>query len=299
MNTPPAHDASAAPTNIDASQTPNQPPNENLADGLTGILTAEVPQTHDGQRFDQTLAAVFDQYSRSRLKLWIRDGLATVDGATRRPRDTVHAGQQLRLTLPAPVPGADEGGPDPQSGLQSGPRPEAIPIEVIYEDADILVINKAAGLVVHPGAGNPTGTLVNALLHFDPQLGAIPRAGIVHRLDKDTSGLLVIARTLPAHARLVEMLAERTIRREYLGVVAGHLTAGATVDAPIGRHPSRRTAMAVVGSGRHAITHYRVIERFGSHTFVRVRLETGRTHQIRVHMAHVGHVLVGDPVYGG
>jgi 23S rRNA pseudouridine1911/1915/1917 synthase len=178
---------------------------------------------------------------------------------------------------------------------------ENIPLEVLYADADVLVVNKPAGLVVHPGAGNPRGTMVNALLHYDPELAQLPRAGIVHRLDKDTSGLMVVARSLRAHAGLIEQLSSRAVHRQYVAVVQGTMVAGNTVDAPIDRHPHDRIRMAVVkaGGGREAITHYRVREKFRSHTVVECRLETGRTHQIRVHMAYVKHPLIGDPLYGG
>jgi 23S rRNA pseudouridine1911/1915/1917 synthase len=185
--------------------------------------------------------------------------------------------------------------------VETDAQPEAIPLTIVHEDADVLVIDKPAGLVVHPGAGNPRGTLVNALLHFDPRLAELPRAGIVHRLDKDTSGLMVVARTLRAHASLVEQLQARSVHRQYVAVVYGAMIAGGTVDAPIGRHPQDRIKQAVVGesSGRPAVTHYRVRERFRAHTLIECRLETGRTHQIRVHMAHAHHPLVGDAVYGG
>ena len=174
-----------------------------------------------------------------------------------------------------------------------------MPLEILYEDSALIVLNKPPGLVVHPGAGNREGTLVNALLHHAPELANVPRAGVVHRLDKDTSGLLVVARTLAAHTHLVAQLQARTVKREYFAIVAGVMTAGGTIEAPVGRHPSERTRMAVVVGGREAVTHYRVLERFRGHTYVRVNLETGRTHQIRVHMAHLHYPLVGDPTYGG
>ncbi len=248
-------------------------------------FVAQVPDELSGRRLDQAAADLFADFSRSRLKQWILGGQLTVDGQQRRPRDPVIAGERLRLLAE----------PDAQVPL----APEPIPLAVIWEDDDVLVIDKPAGLVVHPGAGNPGGTLQNALLHHRPALAEVPRAGIVHRLDKDTSGLMVVAATVPAHAALVRQLEARTVRREYEAVCVGVLTAGGTVDAPIGRHPVDRLRMAVRDTGRGAVTHYRVIRRFRGHTHLLARLETGRTHQIRVHLAHVGHPLLGDPVYGG
>jgi 23S rRNA pseudouridine1911/1915/1917 synthase len=248
-------------------------------------LEAEIPLEMAGQRLDQALAALFPDYSRSRLQGWIRAGQVTVDGRVLRPRDKVDGGEQVRLAATL----EDE----------SRDVPEDIALDLIYEDEDILVLNKPAGLVVHPGAGNPAGTLVNALLHHRPALRVLPRAGIVHRLDKDTSGVMVVAGTPTAHASLVRQLEERSVKREYEAVCVGVMTGGGTVDAPIGRHPVDRVRMAVREGGREAVTHYRVVERFRGHTHVRCRLETGRTHQIRVHMAHVRYPLVGDPVYGG
>ncbi|MBS0211823.1 MAG: 23S rRNA pseudouridine(1911/1915/1917) synthase RluD [Proteobacteria bacterium] len=246
-------------------------------------MTASVPFESAGRRFDQVLAELFPDYSRSRLAEWIKSGQALLDGAVRRPRDAVRGGEEVTL---AATP-----------GIETDAQPEAIPLTIAYADADVLVLDKPAGLVVHPGAGNPRGTLVNALLHFDPKLAEVPRAGIVHRLDKDTSGLLVVARNLRAHAALVEQLSARAVHRQYVAVAMGPMIAGGSVDAPIGRHPSDRVRMAVVKNGRDAVTHYRVRERFRAHTLVECRLETGRTHQIRVHMAHIKHPLVGDPVY--
>lgn len=238
-----------------------------------------------GQRLDQVLAVLFNDYSRSRLQQWIRDGKVLVDGRVRRPKDKVFSGEQvlLRASFEPQVPCA----------------PEAIPLDLVYEDEHLLVVNKPAGLVVHPAAGNPDGTLQNALLHHDPALVALPRAGIVHRLDKDTTGLMVVAKTAAAHKILVEALQAREVKREYRALVVGKPTAGGTVDAPIGRHPVKRTKMAVVMSGKPAVTHYRVAERFRIHTLLAVSLETGRTHQIRVHMAHIHYPLVGDRLYGG
>jgi len=238
-----------------------------------------------GQRLDQALAILFSDYSRSRLQQWIRDGKVLVDGQVRKPKDKVFSGEHvlLRASFEAQVPCA----------------PEAIPLDLVYEDEHLLVVNKPAGLVVHPAAGNPGGTLQNALLHHDPTLVDLPRAGIVHRLDKNTTGLMVVAKTASAHKLLVEALQAREVKREYRALVVGKPTAGGTVDAPIGRHPSKRTKMAIVLSGKHAITHYRIAERFRIHTLLAVNLETGRTHQIRVHMAHIHYPLVGDHVYGG
>jgi len=248
-------------------------------------MQAAVPLELAGQRLDRALAQLFSDFSRARLQQWVRDGRVTVDGQSARPRDKVLGGEQIELY---PVL-------EPQGDWQAEP----IPLAIVYEDEALLVINKPAGLVVHPAAGNRDGTLLNALLHQAPELEAIPRAGIVHRLDKDTTGLLVIARTLAAHKTLIEMMQQRDIRREYEAVVQGVMTAGNTIEAPIGRHPVQRTRMAVVNNGRPAVTHYRVIERFRAHSHIRVQLETGRTHQIRVHMAHIRYPLLGDPVYGG
>ena len=247
---------------------------------------SQVSAEQAGMRLDQVAAELFPDYSRSRLQGWIKDGALRVDGAAMRPRDKVAAGARLQLNA------------EPEQEVSwCG---EDIALDIQYEDEDILVINKPAGLVVHPAAGHLAGTLVNALLHHDPDLSSIPRAGIVHRLDRETSGLMVVARSLRAHLQLVEQLQSRTVNREYSAVCIGALTGGATIDAPIGRHPRARRKMAVVSvGGRTAITHYRVRERFANHTAIRVNLETGRTHQIRVHMAHVHYPLVGDPQYGG
>ena len=249
-------------------------------------FAATVPAEMSGKRLDQVLAEMFPDYSRARLKQWILDGQVMVDAQPRRPRDKLSGGESIVISAV----------PDERETWQ----PENIVLDIVYEDDDIIVVNKPPGLVVHPAAGNLTGTLVNALLHYAPELNTLPRAGIVHRLDKNTSGLLIVARTLPAHKRLVEQLQARQCKREYLAVVNGVMISGGTVDAAIGRHPVQRKRMAVVeGGGRAAISHYRVMERFRSHTLVSVRLETGRTHQIRVHMAHIRHPLVGDPEYGG
>jgi 23S rRNA pseudouridine1911/1915/1917 synthase len=248
---------------------------------------ATVPADAAGRRFDQVLAELFPEYSRSRLAAWVRSGDALLDGASVLPRHIVSGGEAVTLRA--------------QSRQEVPLAPERIALDIRHEDAEVIVINKPAGLVVHPGAGQAAGTLQNALLHHDPALADVPRAGIVHRLDKDTSGLMVVARTLRAHASLVEQLQARSVHRQYEAAVYGAMIAGGSVDAPIGRHPHDRIKQAVVGesSGRPAVTHYRVRERFRAHTLIECRLETGRTHQIRVHMAHVHHPLVGDAVYGG
>ena len=248
-------------------------------------LSVSIPQHLDGLRLDLALAELVPDYSRSRLQQWIRDGQVTLDNRVTRVRERVRCGDTVRI--------------DAELAGESAFQAQAIGLDLIFEDDHLLVVNKPPGLVVHPAAGNPDGTLLNALLHHDPGLAALPRAGIVHRLDKDTSGLMVVARTLVAHTRLVAAMQARQIRREYLAVVNGVLSAGGRIEAPIGRHPVDRKRMAVVAGGREAVTHYRVIERFRAHTLVRVRLETGRTHQIRVHMAHIHCPVTGDPVYGG
>lgn len=245
---------------------------------------AVVHAAQAGQRLDQAAAELFPDFSRSQLQQWIREERLLLDGAVVRPRDKVQAGDTLVL--------------DAELATHDHWQAQAITLDIVYEDDALLVINKPAGLVVHPGAGSPDGTLLNALLHHDTKLAAIPRAGIVHRLDKDTTGLLVVARTLQVHAELIRQLQARTVKREYEAVVCGVLTGGGKVDAPIGRHPRDRVRMAVVTSGKPAVTHFRVIERFETYAHVRVQLETGRTHQIRVHMAHIGHPLLGDAIYG-
>lgn len=254
---------------------------------MSQIVEAQqrVPVSLAGSRLDQVAAELFADHSRERLKGWIKSGALTIDGHTGKPKDRLAGGEWLQLS----------------ATLEEQVRfePEAIPLAVIYEDDDILVVDKPAGLVVHPAAGNPDGTLLNALLHHSPSLANVPRAGIVHRLDKDTTGLMVVAKTLVAQTSLVEQLQARTVAREYDAVCVGVMTSGGSVDAPIGRHPKDRKRQAVHASGKPALTHYRVVERFHSHTHVRCRLETGRTHQIRVHLAHRRFPLVGDPVYGG
>ena len=250
------------------------------------LQTARIPPSAAGRRLDQALAELFPDFSRSRLTAWVRAGDVLLDGVVVPPRHIVRGDEVV--TLHAQATQAVE------------LAPESIALDIRYEDAEVLVINKPAGLVVHPGAGQPGGTLQNALLHHDAHLAEIPRAGIVHRLDKDTSGLMVVARTLRAHAALVEQLQARDVHRQYEAIVYGAMIAGGSVDAPIGRHPRDRIKQAVVEepSGKQALTHYRVRERFRAHTLIECRLETGRTHQIRVHMAHVQHPLVGDAVYG-
>lgn len=244
-----------------------------------------IPESLRDKRLDQALAALVPEYSRSRLQQWIKAGFVTLDGQVAVVRARVRAGQSVCITA--------------ELQEETAALPEQIPLDIVFEDDALLVINKPAGLVVHPAAGNPAGTLLNALLYHDDSLAQLPRAGIVHRLDKQTSGVMVVARTLTAHKLLVEALQARTVKREYQAVVNSLLTAGGTVDAPIGRHPVDRKRMAVVGGGKEAITHYRVAERFRAHTLVDVQLETGRTHQIRVHMAHNRMPVTGDPVYGG
>jgi len=244
-----------------------------------------IPAEFAGQRLDRALASMFPEYSRSRLKEWLLAGAITVEGGPTRPRDAVSGGERVTM--------------QPQAEVSVRAAPEPIALEVMHEDDDLLIVNKPAGLVVHPGAGNAAGTLMNGLLHRVPQLEEIPRAGIIHRLDKDTSGLLLVAKSLTAHTALVRLLAERSISRQYLAVCNGVLTGGGTVREPIARHPVDRKRMSVQQNGKPAVTHYTVKERYAAFTLVDVRLETGRTHQIRVHFAHRRHALVGDQVYGG
>jgi 23S rRNA pseudouridine1911/1915/1917 synthase len=238
-----------------------------------------------GLRLDQALARALPQYSRARLQGWIEAGEVQVDGRVLRARDKVLGGERVRI--------------EARIEVQEGVEAEELPLDVVFKDRALIVINKPPGVVVHPGAGNARHTLQNALLAFDPKLARVPRAGIVHRIDKDTSGLLVVARTPEVQTVLVAALSEHDIRRHYIALCTGVMTGGGTVDEPIGRHRTQRTRMAVRNDGRPAITHYRVLKRFRAHTLIRVELETGRTHQIRVHMAHIGYPVVGDPAYGG
>ena len=249
-------------------------------------LEAVVPENLGGDRLDQVAAQLFPDYSRSRLQAWIKKGELQVDGQQHRPRDKVSAGALLLINT--------------ELEQEVGWLPQDIDLDIIYEDASILVLNKPAGLVVHPGAGHADGTLVNALLARAPELAQLPRGGIVHRLDMETSGIMVVARTLAAHHHLVDQLQTRTVKREYCAVCIGAMTGGGTIDEPMGRHPKQRKKMAVLAiGGKPAITHYRIAQRFGHHTRITVNLETGRTHQIRVHMSHRHYPLIGDPVYGG
>ncbi|WP_313517823.1 23S rRNA pseudouridine(1911/1915/1917) synthase RluD [Pseudomonas sp.] len=248
-------------------------------------LRASVPTELGGQRLDQVAAQVFSEHSRSRLSAWIKDGSLTVDGGVLRPRDIVHGGAVLELNA--------------EQEAQGDWVAQDIALNIVFEDEHLLVLDKPSGLVVHPAAGHADGTLLNALLHHAPDLVNVPRAGIVHRLDKDTTGLMVVAKTLEAQTRLVAQLQARSVSRIYEAIVIGVITSGGKIDAPIGRSSAQRQRMAVIESGKPAVSHYRVLERFRSHTHTRIKLETGRTHQIRVHMTHVGFPLVGDPVYAG
>ncbi len=251
----------------------------------TKYFNTIIPPEMAGYRLDKALAALFPSYSRARLQQWIRDGHVLINRVSLPNKNKVKGGEEVQLTaqLEEKVPW----------------QPQVLPLTLLYEDKEILVINKPAGLVVHPGAGNQDNTLVNALLHHASELAQLPRAGIIHRLDKETSGVLVIARTLSAHTHLVAQLQDRQFMREYQAIVIGVLVAGGTIDAPIGRHPLHRTRMAVVERGKAAVTHYRIIQRYRLHTLLRVKLDTGRTHQIRVHLAHKRYPIIGDSVYGG
>jgi 23S rRNA pseudouridine1911/1915/1917 synthase len=248
-------------------------------------LEAVVPDELYGKRLDQAVAQIFPDYSRSRLQGWIKEGELTVDGKVLRTRDKLTGGEKIVV--------------DAQIAVIEEHKGEDIPLDIVFEDEHILVLNKPSGLVVHPASGHAEGTLLNALLHHAPEVAQVPRAGIVHRLDRETTGLMVVAKTIQAQTDLVEQLQERTMGREYEAVVQGVMIGGGTVDEPMGRHSKNRLKMAVVGLGKEAITHYRVLKKFRSHTHIRLKLETGRTHQIRVHMAHIKYPLVGDPLYGG
>jgi 23S rRNA pseudouridine1911/1915/1917 synthase len=251
------------------------------------VIDLEIPPEMAGQRLDSALARLMPEHSRTRIKGWIEAGAVKVHGSACKPRDIVEAGFRVRVHMTI------------DAVAQPLVLPEAIALHLVHEDRDVLVIDKPAGLVVHPGAGNPRHTLQNALLGLDPSLAALPRAGLIHRLDKDTSGLLVVARTPEAQTSLSRQLEARTMSREYVAACVGVMTGGGTIDEPIGRHRGDRLRMAIRGSGRPAVTHYRVLERFRAHTYLSVKLETGRTHQIRLHLSHIKYPIVGDPVYGG
>ncbi|QLB13642.1 ribosomal large subunit pseudouridine synthase D [Bisgaardia hudsonensis] len=249
-------------------------------------LSAEVQSEHMGLRLDQTLAELFPDYSRSRLKTWIEGDCVKVNGIISNiPRAKVYGGEQIDIIVEI----------EDENRFEA----EDLALNIVYEDEHILVINKPKNFVVHPGAGNPKGTVLNALLYHYPEIAEVPRAGIVHRLDKDTTGLMVVAKTIPAQTQLVRELQKRNITREYEAIAYGIMTKGGTVDQPMARHTTKRTHMAVHPMGKPAVTHYRIMERFRNYTRLRLRLETGRTHQIRVHMAHIAHPLLGDQTYGG
>ena len=250
------------------------------------VVDLEIPAELAGQRLDSALARLMPEHSRTRIKGWIEGGGVLLGRRACKPRDTVEAGARVQVRMTAPTP-------------QTETQPEAIALNLVHEDRDVFVVDKPAGLVVHPGAGNPNHTLQNGLLALDPALARLPRSGLIHRLDKDTSGLLVVARNEQAQTSLSRQLMARSMGREYLAVCVGVMVGGGTIDAPIGRNRTDRLRMAVRESGRPAVTHYRVLERFRAHTYLSVKLETGRTHQIRLHLSHLKYPIVGDPVYGG
>jgi len=248
-------------------------------------LEARVPSDYTGKRFDQVVALLFSEYSRSRLTQWIKEGAILVDGKELKPREKLYGGEKIVV--------------DAMIEDMEVHEAENIPLDIVYEDDDILVVNKPAGLVVHPAVGNRTGTLLNGLLHYYPAIAQVPRAGIVHRLDMDTTGLMVVAKTLQAQTDLVGQLQDRSMGREYEAITYGVMTGGGCVEEPMGRHATNRLKMAVVSIGKEAVTHYRLLEKFRAHSHIRLKLETGRTHQIRVHMSHINYPLVGDQTYGG
>lgn len=254
-----------------------------MSESVEAEFVIEMPLS--GNRLDQALVELMPDYSRSRLQQWIKQGAVLVNGAQLKPKEKVKVNDLIEVNA--------------ELEAQGEWLPEPVEFPIVYEDEDIIIINKPAGLVVHPGAGNYSGTLVNGLLHARPDSVTVPRAGIVHRLDKETSGLMVVAKTLQAHAHIVDQLQTRRMGREYEALVSGVMTGGGTVDEPIARHNRDRKKMTVTPFGKQAVTHYRLIKKFANHTHIRVKLETGRTHQIRVHMAHINHALVGDPVYAG
>ena len=268
---------------MEQSKPKNTQSSEEISTQIT--KTAEVPLDYCGRRLDQVASELFSEFSRSRLQQWIKEGQLTVDGTEWLPKRKVLGGECLDICA---------------SIVSEGEWvAEDIPLNIVFEDEHLLVLDKAANFVVHPAAGNYSGTVLNALLHHCPALNSIPRAGIVHRLDKDTTGLMVVAKTLEAHTDLVSQLQARSVKRVYQAVVNGLLTSGGVVDQPVGRHPRQRIKMAVVSDGKEARTHYSVLQRFQGHSHLQLKLETGRTHQIRVHMAHLGYPLVGDSLYAG
>lgn len=247
--------------------------------------TFNIPEEYINERLDQTLARLMPDYSRTLIKEWIDAGNVLLNGKPTKGKTKMRGGELVTVEATLKT--------------QAQWEAQAIPLQIEYEDEALIIVNKPAGFVVHPGAGNADQTLLNALLHHAPELQALPRAGIIHRLDKDTSGLLVIAKTPAAYKHISLQLKKRSLLREYQAIVCGTMISGGTVDAPLDRHPLQRTRRAVIDTGKPAVTHYRVAEKYRAHTRLKLQLETGRTHQIRVHMAHVHHPIVGDPVYGG